>query len=142
MAHTPYKPTWNRDVSPYLIVDDVDAQIDFVTKVFGADIIEAPKMNGKIFHAELKLGDSVVMIGQASSPDWPAMKGNTYVYVPDVQKIYDAAMAHGAKSVMAPTETQWGNIDSGFDDTQGNRWWVAKLLKPMTEQDITDAMKG
>ncbi len=137
-----YKPDWNRDVSPYLIVDDVEAQIKFVTDVFGAEVIEAPKMNGKVFHAELKIGDSVVMIGQASGKDFPARKGNTYVYTKDVQKIFDKALKHGAKSVMDPQETPWGNIDSGFDDPQGNRWWVAKLLKPMTEAEITEAMKG
>lgn len=139
---TPYKPDWNRDVSPYLTVNDVEAQIDFISKVFGATIIEAPKMNGKIFHAELKVGDSVIMVGAARQPDAPAGKGNTYVYVPDVQKVYDAAMAAGATSVMEPNETQWGNIDSGFDDPQSNRWWVAKLVKPMTEHEITAAMKS
>lgn len=136
-----YKPDWNLDVSPYLIVDDVDAQMRFLQDVFDATIIEAPKMDGKIFHAELRVGDSVIMIGQAGK-DFPARHGNTYVYVPDVQKIYDKAMKHGAKKVMEPQETPWGNIDSGFDDPQGNRWWVAKLLKPMTEDEITDAMKG
>lgn len=141
MTKDDYKPNWNRDVSPYLIVDDVDAQIDFLVKAFRAEIIEAPKMNGKIFHAELKVGDSVVMVGQAQAPDYPAMKNNTYVYVPDVQAIYDAGLKHGAKSVMKPTETPWGNIDSAFDDPQGNRWWIAKLVKPMNEDEITEAMK-
>lgn len=136
-----YKPEWNRDVSPYLAVDDVKAQITFLEKVFNATIIEAPKMEGKIFHAELKLGDSVVVIGRTSPPDWPAMKNGIYVYVRDVQKVFDAAMKHGAKSVMEPTETQWGNIDSAFDDPQQNRWFVAKLVKPMTEEEITEAMK-
>ena len=136
-----YKPSWNRDVSPYLIINNVEAQIKFMQQVFGAEIIEAPKMNGKVFHAELKLGDSVVMVGQASGKDYPARQGNTYVYVADVQKVYDTAIKHGAKGVMEPTETPWGNMDSGFDDPQGNRWWVAKLIKPMTEQQITDAMK-
>lgn len=140
MTDIAYKPDWNRDVSPYLIVDDVEAQIEFVKKVFGAEVIEAPKMNGKVFHAELKIGDSVVMIGQAQSPEWPAMQGNTYIYVEDVQKIYDAGLKHGGTSVMAPTEMPWGNIDSAFDDPQHNRWWVARLTKPMNEEEITSAM--
>lgn len=140
MTKANYKPKWNRDVSPYLIVDDVDAQIEFIMSVFGAELIEAPKINGKIFHAELKIGDSVVMVGQAQSPDWPAMKGNIYMYVEDVQKVYDAGLQHGGTSVMVPTAMPWGNLDSAFDDPQHNRWWVARLTKPMDEQEITEAM--
>jgi len=136
-----YKPDWNKDVSPYLVVKDVEAQIEFLQQVFGAEVIEAPKMDGKVFHAELRLGDSVVMVGKASDGDFSARKGSVYVYSDDVQKVYDLALKHGAKSVMEPTETTWGNLDSGFDDPQGNRWWVAKLLKPMTEAEITEAMK-
>lgn len=136
-----YKPDWNRDVSPHFLVDDVEAEIQFIQNVFDAEIIEAPKMNGKVFHAELKIGDSVVMIGR-SGKDFPARQGSAYVYTKDVQKVFDKALSHGAKSIVEPQETPWGNIDSGFDDPQGNRWWVAKLLKPMTEAEITDAMKG
>lgn len=136
-----YKPDWNRDVSAHFIVDDVEAQIEFIKEVFDAEVIEAPKINGKVFHAELRIGDSVVMIGLASK-DFPPRQGSAYVYTKDVQKVFDKAIKLGAKSVMDPQETPWGNIDSGFDDLQGNRWWVAKLLKPMTEAEITDAMKG
>jgi len=136
-----YKPDWNRDVSPHFLVDDVDVLIKFLQDVFGAEIIEAPKINGKIFHAELQIGDSVVMAGQASK-DFPARKGSAYVYVKDVEKVFGKAIKHGCKSVMEPQETPWGNIDSGFEDPQGNLWWVAKLIKPMTEDEISEAMKG
>lgn len=136
-----YKPDWNRDVSPHFLVNDVEAQIQFIQEVFDAEIIEAPKMDGKVFHAELRIGDSVVMIGR-SGKDFPARQGSAYVYTNDVQKVFDTAIKLGAKSIMDPQETRWGNIDSGFDDPQGNRWWVAKLLKPMTEAEITEAMKG
>lgn len=135
-----YKPDWNKDVSPYLVVQSVEDQIAFLTKVFGTQTIEAPKMNDHVFHAELKLGDSVVMIGRASK-DFAAVKGNVYVYVPDVRAVHKKALEHGAKTVMEPADMPYGNIESGFTDPQNNTWWLAQLVKPMSEQDITDAMK-
>lgn len=135
-----YKPDWNKDVSPYLIVQSVEDEISFLTAVLGTETIEAPKMDGHVFHAELKLGDSVIMVGRATK-NFGAGKGNVYVYVPDVRATHEKALQHGAKTVMEPADMPYGNIESGFTDPQNNTWWLAQLVKPMTEQDITDAMK-
>jgi PhnB protein len=74
-----YKPDWNNTLSPYLMVDSVEQEISFITEVFGGELVEAPRSpDGKMFHAEIKIDDSVIMIGR-SSDDWPSLKGNIHI---------------------------------------------------------------
>lgn len=137
-----YKPDWNNDVSPYLTVDSVEDQIKFLHNVFGAEVIEAPKQpDGKVFHAEVRIGDSIVMIG-LSQKDWPALKSNVHVYVPDVNEVYKLALNNGAKTLTEPADMFYGNREAGFADPEGTNWWIAQLLKPMTEQEITKEHPG
>ena len=104
-----YKPPWNNAVSPYLMVEDVEMEIAFITAVFGGEVIETPKSpDGKVLHAEIKIDDSVIMIGRASA-DFPALKGNLYIYVESVDSVFDIALKHGAKTIMKPADRFYGN---------------------------------
>ena len=78
------------------------------------------------------------MIGRSQN-DGPTPKGNIYVYVPSADETYRRAQEAGAKSFMAPIDQFYGTRECSFVDPCGNQWWVAQLLRPMTEQEITDS---
>lgn len=98
-----YKPADYGTVSPYLIVSDAHATIDFLKTVFGGvELRRFPNEAGKVSHAEVRVDDTVIMVADAASPDWPAVPGHAHVYVPDVDETYRKALAAGAMSVQAP----------------------------------------
>ncbi|HYI11029.1 MAG TPA: VOC family protein [Thermoanaerobaculia bacterium] len=96
-------------VTPYLTVDDLPRQLEFVKAAFHATIPEAmPDASGKIRHAEAQIGDSRVMIGQARA-EWPARPGALYLYVAHTDATYRRALAAGAKSIMEPADQFYGD---------------------------------
>lgn len=114
-------------VSPYLIVKDATAFIEFAKKIFNAEVIEShPREDGGIRHAEIKIGDSVIMVSDATT-DYPAFPAMLYVYVEDTDQTYSQAIQAGATSVMAPYNADYGARMAGFNDAWGNSWWPATL---------------
>jgi PhnB protein len=113
-------------VNPYIVVAGVERMIGFLDDVFGA--IERGKRElsaeGAIEHAEVQIGDSVVMLSEASAA-YPARPCVHYAYVLDVDAVFDRAMAAGASPILAPAEQTWGDRVGGFHDPCDNRWWVA-----------------
>lgn len=120
------KPENYPTISPYLINDDAEGLISFAETVFGADLrLKLLRDDESIMHAELQIGDSVVMLSQ-SSAEWPAQPGYLHVYVPDVDVVYQLALDCGASAIMPPTQKP--NDDDkrgGFIDPYGNTWWIA-----------------
>src|SRR5689334_2053935 len=88
-------------VTPYLIVDDALALIDFVQIVFGGELDYKLEMPGerKIAHAELSINGAKIMCTNAS-PQFPALNGLLYVYTPDCDKTIEKAVASGATIIM------------------------------------------
>jgi PhnB protein len=98
---------------------------DFLVEVFGA--VEQGRSlgpDGRIDHADVRIGDSLVMLSEASE-QYPARPCVHFTYVPDVDATYRAALAAGATSILEPTEQSWGDRTCGFVDPFDNRWWVA-----------------
>src|SRR5271165_321981 len=99
-----YKPQGYNSVSPYLIVRDAGATIDFLVKAFGAaEIRRFADGAGRVMHAEVRLDDSVIMLATGGG-SWPAIEANVHVYVPDVDQAYARAMKLGATSVQEPVK--------------------------------------
>jgi uncharacterized glyoxalase superfamily protein PhnB len=69
----------------------------------------------------LRIDDSIVMLGERPEPKYHA---STHVYMADVDLCYERALAHGAKSVVAPRDLQYGDRTAGFEDPEGNVWWI------------------
>jgi PhnB protein len=112
-----------RSVTPYLIVSDVPGLIGFVTRVFGAiELLRTPGASGGL-HAEVNIGDSVVMMGQG--PGQALMPAALYVYVEDADAAYRRALQAGATSQEEPTDTSYGDRRAGVLDPFGNRWFIA-----------------
>ena len=99
--------------------------VDFLRKVFEAEAerVGQPTPEGH-FHAELKIGDSRILVGNGYFAD-PSMAAATWVYVPDVDTTYKRALKEGARSVREPSNQTWGDRVAGVKDPSGNTWWIA-----------------
>ena len=121
-----YKPEGYPTVSPYLIAAGAQAVIDFLNKAFGARELRRYDMpDGSIMHAEVRIGDTVVMIGDAGE-HWPAVPAHVHVYVDSVDETYRRALDAGGVSVQPPQQKgQDPDRRGGVKDPAGNTWWIA-----------------
>ena len=141
-------------VTPYLCVDGAKAAIEFYSKVLGAtERMHMPGPDGKIGHAELELGESLIMLAD-EFPEMgvrgPKAVGGTPVtisiYVEDADAVFDAAVAAGA-TVLRPVENQfYGDRTGQFEDPFGHRWSVATHVEDVPpdemEKRAAEAMSG
>ncbi len=140
----PHIPEGYRSVTPYLIVKDGAQAIEFYKKVFGAR--EKMRMNapgGKIGHAELAIGDSMVMLAD-ENPEHnarsPAAFGGSpvtiHLYVKDVDRVAEAMTKAGAK-VLRPVEDMfYGDRAGSFEDPFGHNWHVSTHIEDVTPEEI------
>ncbi len=118
-----------RTLTPYLVVPDADAEMHFLTTAFGATEVSCQRNgDGTVMHAELKIGDSLVMLGQSSS-QWKALSAALYLWVPDVDAVYARALESGATSQSAPEDKPYGHRNAGVVDSNGITWWIASPVK-------------
>jgi PhnB protein len=139
----PIPDNYNR-VTPYLIVDGADAAIAFYKDVFGAtEVMRMPAPGDKIGHAEVKIGDCVVMLADAVAERGhksPRTLGGSPIslllYVEDVDKTVDRAVASGAKLVR-PVENQfYGDRTGGIVDPFGHEWYVATHVEDVSPEEM------
>lgn len=122
---TPHKPTGYSTVSPYLVVDGASRTIDFLVLVFGATALRRfPDASGKLMHAEVRIGDTVVMLADGA-PEWPPVPSYVHVYVPDVDATYRRALEAGGISVQEPVKKDDEDKRGGVRDPGGTTWWIA-----------------
>src|SRR5271169_618975 len=134
-------PEGYHTVTPYLTVADAAAQIDFLKRGLGAE--EKYRHNddtGRVRHAEVRIGDSMVMIGQAREP-WTPKPTNLYLYVEDVDALYQRAVDAGGKSIQKPANQFYGDRTAGVEDSQGNSWWMGTHVEDVTEEEMERRMK-
>jgi uncharacterized glyoxalase superfamily protein PhnB len=118
-------PEGYHSVTPYLVVRGAAKLIDFLTQAFEAkEIFRMPRPDGTVMHAEVKIGDSIVMMGEAMG-DMQPMPGTMYLYVHDADAVYRRALQAGATSVMEPADQFYGDRHGGVKDPAGNHWWIA-----------------
>jgi PhnB protein len=131
-------------VSPHLAVAGAAEAIDFYTTVLGAsERMRMPMPDGKIAHAELQLGDSVVMIGDevpgGTDPSPKTLGGSPvalFVYVDDADDVFERALAAGAQSVQPPEDHFYGDRVAMFDDPFGHRWNVATHVEDVPPDEM------
>jgi PhnB protein len=133
---THYKPEGFHNVTPYLTIRDVAKLLEFLKKTFAIKVDEPLKSpDGRIMHAQVKIADSTVMLGEAQ-PGMDTHTGQLYVYVEDVDATYKRALAAGAKSFKAPTNEFWGDRRAGVTDFAGNMWWFAAVVEQITMEEM------
>jgi uncharacterized glyoxalase superfamily protein PhnB len=123
-----HKPEGYTSVSPYLIVAGAERTIQFLKDVFDAvELRRFPDAEGKLMHAEVRIDDSVVMLGD-SAPSWPAMTAHVHVYVKDVDATYRRALAAGATGVQEPVKKSDEDKRGGVKDASGTTWWISTRM--------------
>jgi PhnB protein len=135
---TPIKavPEGHHSVTPYLIVQGADKLIDFMKAAFGAlEIVRMLQPDGTIGHTEMRIGDSMIMLGEARE-QWKAMPTTLYLYLEDVDAAYGRALAAGATSVHAPSDQFYGDRTGAVQDMCGNFWWVATRVEDLSEEEL------
>ncbi|MFB3815132.1 MAG: VOC family protein [Terriglobales bacterium] len=129
-------PEGYHTVTPYLTARGVDRLIDFLKQAFGAEERERfLRPDGAILHAEVKIGDSIVMLGEASE-QWPARPTSLYIYVEDADNVYRRALQYGATSVMEPADQFYGDRNAGITDPAGNAWWIATHIEDVSREEM------
>ena len=133
-------PEGYHTVTPYLTVQGTEELIEFLKTVFDAQEKERiVRPDGAIGHAEVTIGDSVIMLGEASGNCGP-MPGAFYIYVADADATYGRALEAGATSVMEPANQFWGDRMAGVRDRFGNIWQMATHVEDVPAEELTQRM--
>jgi PhnB protein len=126
MAHS--KDTY-RTVTPYLVVPDADAELAFLKTAFGGSEANCQRNpDNTVMHAEITIGDSLVMLGQASGPGKPRPAAR-YLWVEDVDATYARALQAGATSESEPEDKPYGHRNAGVIDQNGVTWWIGAPVR-------------
>ncbi|UUC45337.1 VOC family protein [Flavobacterium cerinum] len=117
-------PTQYLPVMPYIITDQADAFLDFTKKVFGAkeQLIVPGEGERSIMHGEIRIFDAVIMFAQKPE-NFDCRPCGMFIYVEQVDPIYQKALQHNAVSLMHPIQQDYG-YTAGFEDPFGNQWWI------------------
>jgi PhnB protein len=133
------RPDGFHTVNAYLVVNGAAKVIEFLKRAFDAkEVGEAFKTpGGTIMHAAIRMGDSMVEIGDSTEP----MPMNLHLYVDDVDGAYRRALAAGGVSVRAPETTFYGDRSAGVKDPGGNNWWLACHVEDVSNEEIVRRAK-
>jgi PhnB protein len=131
--------------TPYLIVRNASAAIDFYKRAFGAvELTRHADPSGKIRHAEFRIGDSPFMLTDEWSefPEWqgPQARGGTpvhiYLYVEDADALFAQAVGAGAKQLLPMQNQFYGDRSGGITDPFGHVWYIATRIEQLSEEEI------
>ena len=123
-------------VTPQLTLDNDAQTIDWYKKALGAEeVSRAVGPDGKVMHADLKIGDSHVMISEEMDKH-PAMPCMVHIYVPNVDAVYQRALASGATSTLEPVDQFYGDRSGGVKDPSGNHWYIATHKEDVGMADL------
>jgi PhnB protein len=151
MSKVSYIPKDYHTITPYLIIKGAAHAIDYYKKVFGAtELVRMNGPDGKVGHAELKIGDSLIMLaeenpsmgqGHTSASTIGATPVSLYIYLPDVDHVVERAKAEGA-NILKPIENQFYGDRNGFlQDPFGHIWCVATHVEDVSPKEMEERMK-
>lgn len=137
-------PEGYHSVTPYLVVDDPESLINFVKQGLGAEeMFRMDGPDGKIGHAEVRIGDSMVMLGGASgSAGGQAMPATLYLYVDDTDGTYRRAIESGGASVEEPADQFYGDRRAAVRDPVGNIWFLATKVEDVSPEEMAKRMEA
>ena len=152
MSKVPHIPKGYNTVTPYLVIQGAAQAIEYYKKVFGASVVvrmDGP--GGTVAHAELKIGDSIIMLadenpqmatpGHGSATKIGGSPVSLYVYLPDVDGVVEKAVTEGA-TILKPVQDQFYGDRSGFlRDPFGHFWGIATHIEDVSPKDMEERMK-
>ena len=129
-------PDGYHTVTPYLVVRGAAKLLEFLTRAFGAtETYRMTGPDGTIGHAAARIGDSMVMLGEARG-EWKPTEAMLYLYVPDTDATYQRALAAGATSLMEPADQFYGDRNAGVKDPLGISWWIATHIEDVAPAEM------
>lgn len=143
-------PTGYHSITPYLIVKDANTAIDFYCRAFGAtELMRLNMPGGGIGHAEVKIGDSPVMLAD-EMPEMGALAPqegilppvSILIYVEDVDTIFQQAVAAGAEVIRPLVDQFYGDRSGTLKDPFGHQWTVATHTEDLTQEEIVKRMQA
>jgi PhnB protein len=142
-------PEGYHTLTPYLAVEDATAAIDFYQRAFGAkERVRMPGPDGMIAHAELEIGDSKVMLADPfpqSSTRPPKELGGTsvgiFVYVENVDEVFQKAVDAGATATMEPDDQFWGDRFGSVTDPFGHSWQISTHVEDVPPEEMEKRSK-
>jgi PhnB protein len=130
-------PDGFHSVTVYLTVPGVAKLIDFLKQAFDATEIERmQEPSGRVAHASMKVGDTMVMMGEPQAPQQQPKPGNLLLYVENADAVYQKAIQAGAKSISEPKDQFYGDRSGGVEDPSGNCWWIATHIEDVSHEEL------
>lgn len=136
-----WQPDGYPNVIPCLTVKDASGLFEFICRVFDGKEVERHDADGVLRHGEIRIGDSMVMVSEASER-WPAAAASVHLYVPDADAVYKRALSEGAMSVMEVDKRFYGDRSGGVKDPWGITWWVATHVEDVSPEEIQRRAKA
>jgi PhnB protein len=143
-------PDGYHSITPYLIIKGAGAAIDYYKKAFGAvEMVRLPGPGGAVVHAEIRIGDSIIMMGE-ESPEMgylgPQSAGSTpvglMVYVPDVDTVYRRALDAGGREMRPLQDQFYGDRSGTLKDPFGHLWTIATHKEDLSPEEIDRRFKA
>ena len=143
-------PDGYHSIQPYLHIRGAAEALDFYKKAFGAtERMRMPQQDGRIGHAELEIGDSVIMLADEfpereiyGPRHFGGSAASIMLYVENCDAVYQQALAAGAKSVREPADQFYGDRSAGIEDPFGFQWWIGTHIKDVSLEELQKDNKG
>ncbi len=149
-TNVPAQPQAYHSVTPYMTVRDCVAAIDFYRRAFGAEkVMQLDMPDGKIAHAEIRIGDSIVMLSEENE-EWgnksPVTLGGSpmflMIYVPDVDAAFKKAIAAGATEVRPVEDQFYGDRSGMLKDPYGHQWTLSTHVEEVSQEECQRRMEA
>lgn len=135
------KPDQYHTITPYIVVEDAEPYMDFLRRAFDAQYTECVRHpDGKIGHAEVRIGDSTLMIGSKENAAPPS--NLFYLYVDNTDAAYEKALDCGAKSLMEPKNQFYGDRNALVEDPFGTQWCIATHIEDVSKEELDQRSKA
>ena len=130
-------PDGYHTVTRYLTVRGAPKVIEFLKQAFGAELFHEPvkRPDGTIMHAQVQIGDSRIMIAEENEMA-KATPSSLYLYVPNVDGVFQHAVKAGGSTIMEPMDMFYGDRSGGVKDPSGNSWYIATHKEDVTPQEL------
>ena len=122
-------------ITPYFFAQGADRLIDFISRAFaGEEVYRKARSDGSIMHAEMRIGDSMLMLGEAPA-EFGSMPSSIYLYVSDSDAVFERALSAGGMSVFPVMTLPSGERYGGVKDPCGNIWWIATHVEDVSPEE-------
>jgi uncharacterized glyoxalase superfamily protein PhnB len=134
------KPAEYTTITPFLYVSNVSRLLKFLKEAFHAEErMQYFAPDGAIMHAEVKIGDSMIMMAERSV-NYPEMPCMLYLYVDDCDEVYDRAVVAGGKGLREPADQFYGDRSGAVTDPCGNQWWISTHIEDVSQAELEKRM--